>query len=153
MIKPLIVYFAIITNVIFAQSQSGEYTIESLGTQTFLQTAPPVGGPLTLGSAGGIWKISPPLGPETTNYTISHPVFGYYAGLKKASPFDEYVITVPDPYYFTITRASTGYYSISIPRFGVFWTSNSTISPFIQLISGSEVRGNDGYFNIVPAQK
>ncbi|KAI8096235.1 uncharacterized protein BX664DRAFT_323433 [Halteromyces radiatus] len=144
MIKVLVAYFAIIVNVAFAQRQ---YRISNINTQTFLQTAVAPGEPLTLGIIEDSWTIDPPLGDGVTVSTIRDVQTGLYAGVDQAVQ-DAKIIAVTDPYPFNIALSSTGSYIIYPMTSDLYWDTNATISPFIELVSESDIIGNDASFKI-----
>ncbi|KAI8096145.1 uncharacterized protein BX664DRAFT_323209 [Halteromyces radiatus] len=151
MIKLLVVfYFAIIINITFAQND--QFHIKSVATNEFLQA--PVGpeAPLTLGNSNtaGTWTIDPPPDPNRVVVsTIYDQQADLYASVNQAAQGDE-IIAVSDSYEFNIARTPEGSYVIFPIGPGLFWASNSTISPHIELIFGNDIKGNDGFFDIIP---
>ncbi|KAI8096186.1 uncharacterized protein BX664DRAFT_346269 [Halteromyces radiatus] len=111
-------------NITFAQNQ---YYITHVDTQTFLQTAEASGDPLRLGNTAVAWTFKYPLqsGGLPTS-TIFDPETNLYVGLDQ---------TVQAP-------TNAGSYFIYPANSDLYWNSNSTISPYIELIPSSGTIGS-----------
>ncbi|KAI8096233.1 uncharacterized protein BX664DRAFT_355625 [Halteromyces radiatus] len=124
------------------------FHITSVATNEILQAPVAPGEPLTLGGTAGIWTIDPPPDPyRVVISTIHDEQANLYAGVDQAVP-GEKIIAVADPYQFNIAPTPAGSYVIFPIGPDLFWASNSTINPDIELISGYEIRGNEAFFNI-----
>ncbi|KAI8096198.1 uncharacterized protein BX664DRAFT_369920 [Halteromyces radiatus] len=132
--------------------QGGAYHIKSVATNEFLRWPVKAGDPLTLGTTKGEWVIDPPPDPnEIVASTIYSALEGLYAGVDHEVQGTK-IIAVTNPYKFEIAPTPEGLYSIYPVGTELYWASNSTISPAIELIAGSDIKGNEGFFNITPVE-